>query len=75
VHKAFVSKSVSGWSLPLKDKTALEDYAGTLEALYEFYARSNEDLYGLVSSLGSETGWTGTFPASFARKDRSDVRR
>ena len=75
MHKAFVSKSVSGWSLPLKDKTALEDYAGTLEALYKYYTRSNEDLYGLMTSLGSEIGWTGTFPTSFVRKSRSDARR
>ncbi len=72
VHEAFQSKNVSGWSLPLSDRDAMVHYAATIDSLYRFYARANEDLYGLMRSLGPALGWTGTFPTAYApRQDRA----
>jgi len=66
VHKAFANKNISGWSLPLSDRNAFRDYAMTLDSLYKYYAKPNEDLYHLLRSLGSTTGWEGIFPTSNA---------
>ena len=64
VHKAFVNKTSSGWSLPMSDRNAFRDYAGTLDSLYRYYARPNEDLYQLLGSLGPGIGWSGKFLTS-----------
>ena len=64
VHEAFRSKNASGWSLPLSDRNAMVDYAKSLEFLYTYYARANQDLYALLGTMGPASGWSGAFPTA-----------
>ena len=55
IQKAFMSKTASGWSLPMHDANATVIYAQALSRLYEFYrcagARGGED-YVFVCGIG-----------------------
>jgi hypothetical protein len=69
INQAFLSKTSSGWSLPLKDGTAIQKYNHTIEKLYKFYAHPNEELYRLMEVLGPASGWRGKFPTHLEAGD------
>ncbi|GAX77033.1 hypothetical protein CEUSTIGMA_g4480.t1 [Chlamydomonas eustigma] len=69
LNNAFLSKTTSGWSLPLKDGDAVQKYNSTIEKLYKFYAHPNQELYRLLKTMGPSSGWHGEFPADLESGD------